>query len=921
MSVHDGRTAFVGRRTELELLRSALDEVRAAEPRVVLVAGRPGIGKTALVRQFLAEAGDDLCVLRASGEETERLLTFGVAEQLVRSAGLPVLPNLSALGTAEAARTEPISVGAGLLGLLGTLQDQGPVAVVVDDAQWADDPSLLALLFALRRLYADRVLALVVTRDDGVLRLPEGLQKLADSDHGRRLSLAGLGVAEVEDLGAAVVGHALPKDLAERLHHHTRGNPLHTRALLAEVSVQTLMTDDNPLPAPQAFSVLVLTRLAACPPDARRLIVAAAVLGMQCRLSLAARLGEVDDPLVALEQAIEAQMLETATAAGASRIAFPHALVRSAVYHDLGPVQRAALHARAATLVEDLATSLRHRVAAAPEEDPVLAADLAGFARDEVARGAWASAASALRDASAHSTDAGLRQQLLLEAVECMLTSGDPTAAGESERIAGFAHGAYRDYLLGRIAYTRGRVTEGEALLAGAWDACDTEVDRRLASKIAMELSVMQLHRLRGPEAMAWARRALAIAEGTELAAVPLAHLVDGACHSGRVEEGFAALEHLPEHPCITSAPEAFPVIGRGLLRLTTDDLAGARRDLSAADDALARWGPLYGRCAVLTRLATAEYRLGAWDDAIAHAELAVALSRDSHERWLFGRALLAIVAPLAGRGEWEAAVIHAEAVEAHAQAVHNESALVNRALTMALLACARSDHQAVVDALAPVHDLPRRDGADEPGTPRSPWLELYADALVALGRLEAAEAVLAPWEARARARGGHSAMANAARVRGNLAAARGRPSQAEAAFVTGLEHAEAVSYPFDRARLEAAYGGFRRRLGQRTAAVAHLRAAADLFTSLGARPYLERCNRELAACGLVRARRRDPDRSRLTPQELSVARLVASGLNNRTVATELFVSINTVEFHLKNVFGKLGIRSRDQLAKKMATA
>src|SRR4029077_13581229 len=186
----------------------------------------------------------------------------------------------------------------------------GPVAMVVDDAHWADHPSLLALLFAVRRLYADRVLALVVTRDDGALRLPEGLRKLVAGDLGMRLTLEGLAVAELQDLGAAGVGHALPEHLAERLHHHTAGNPLHTRALLEEVTVAALMTHDHPLPAPQAFSVLVLTRLAACPPDARRLIVAAAVLGMQCPLSRAARLREVDDALVALERAMEAEMLE-----------------------------------------------------------------------------------------------------------------------------------------------------------------------------------------------------------------------------------------------------------------------------------------------------------------------------------------------------------------------------------------------------------------------------------------------------------------------------------------------------------------------------------------------------------------------------------------------------------------------------------
>jgi DNA-binding CsgD family transcriptional regulator len=180
---------------------------------------------------------------------------------------------------------------------------------------------------------------------------------------------------------------------------------------------------------------------------------------------------------------------------------------------------------------------------------------------------------------------------------------------------------------------------------------------------------------------------------------------------------------------------------------------------------------------------------------------------------------------------------------------------------------------------------------------------------------------VLNVFEALASERGRLSALTNAARVRGNLEAARGRVDEATTAFSDGLRYAEGVSYPFDRALLQLSYGSFVRRRGRRTEAVIQLQAARERFARLGARPYLERCDRELAACGVARGRSRDPDRSKLTPQELSVARLVATGMSNPKVAAELYVSINTVEFHLKNVYGKLGIRSRDQLAEKMATA
>jgi DNA-binding NarL/FixJ family response regulator len=120
---------------------------------------------------------------------------------------------------------------------------------------------------------------------------------------------------------------------------------------------------------------------------------------------------------------------------------------------------------------------------------------------------------------------------------------------------------------------------------------------------------------------------------------------------------------------------------------------------------------------------------------------------------------------------------------------------------------------------------------------------------------------------------------------------------------------------PFQRALLELAYGQILRRAGQRRAAAHQLQAARDRFAGLKARPYLERCDQELAACGLAPAKRSDFDPSRLTAQESAVARLVALGMGNRQVASELFVSIKTVQFHLTHIYAKLDISTRAELA------
>ena len=208
---------------------------------------------------------------------------------------------------------------------------------------------------------------------------------------------------------------------------------------------------------------------------------------------------------------------------------------------------------------------------------------------------------------------------------------------------------------------------------------------------------------------------------------------------------------------------------------------------------------------------------------------------------------------------------------------------------------------------------LGQREGVDELGF--WPWQDLYGDALVGAGRLAHAEAFLTPHEELAAARGRGSMVARLARVRGRLEAARGRVPAAEEAFRRGLVEVQRLPRPFERALLELSYGQVLRRCGRRRAAAKQLEAARDRLTGLRARPYLERCEQELSACGLDPAKRSDVDPSRLTGQELAVARLVAVGMSNRQVASKLFISIKTVQFHLTHIYAKLGFGSRAELA------
>jgi DNA-binding NarL/FixJ family response regulator len=120
---------------------------------------------------------------------------------------------------------------------------------------------------------------------------------------------------------------------------------------------------------------------------------------------------------------------------------------------------------------------------------------------------------------------------------------------------------------------------------------------------------------------------------------------------------------------------------------------------------------------------------------------------------------------------------------------------------------------------------------------------------------------------------------------------------------------------PFEQGLLQFACGRFLRCQGRRVDAAAYLQKARACFSRLGARPFLDRCERELGACGRAPARRTTGSRTRLTPQELAVARLVAAGRTNRQAAAELVVSVKTIEYHLGNAYAKLAVTSRTQLA------
>jgi DNA-binding CsgD family transcriptional regulator len=917
--VHAADPVFVGRSSELARLRGALEDSRSGHARVVAVEGGPGVGKSALLRRFLTAASIPT-VLRASGESAEMDLQWGVIRQL----GSLATPRPSGQRAARPTGwpdpvpgTDPLAVGARVLAALGALQRRGVVAVVVDDAHWADQVSARALQFAARRLAFDRVIVVLVLRPDQADHLGEGWRRVLDDDRAVRIRLAGLSIDEVADLSRAYQV-PLSQPAARRLREHTSGSPLHTIALLRELDLDVLRGDAGSLPAPRAVTEVVQAGLRRCRPATVALVTAAAVLGERASLAAAAAVADLTEATGPLDEAQDAQLLLKGP--GDGEVSFPHGLVRAATYTSIGTARRAELHARAASVLTGPA-AITHRVAAADGPDDALANDLTVLA-DKEAGSHDLSAAGVHRLQAARVTPPGAaRDARLLHGLEELLSCGEighaePAAA----ELATVPASARRSYLAGHLALWAGRPAESQTLMRDAWNQLEHDrlapADRFLSAAIAFQLALLSMILLRLDDAALWATRARdAAGARSELglaAAVPRA----AAGHAGESLADLVTLgpAQLVPHGMINA------LVGRGLVRMWTDDLDSARSDLSCALDRARAGESLQFAGQAAGFLSETCYRAGRLDQAVVHSELACDMAESSGRGWdrAFVHALA--VLPLAALGHMTDARAHLDTAFAAANSLDTPAAFAYAASAAAALVAADGTAASGEDLL---HAAARHRHYIEPGA--FPGGPIAADALLSLGRLDEADAALTEFEIQAGRFSRASALASAARVRGRLEASRGRPDDAAAAFEAGLRHADGLGQPLEEARIRLTYGDALLSAGNATAARSQYGVAADILEPIRAAPYLNRALAGLAQAG-GRSRRagratpvHHPHDSTLSPQEASVAALVADGLTNREIAAELVLSVKTVEYHLTKIYARLGVRSRAALAALLA--
>ena len=916
-----GRPArvFVGRLLELAALRAALTAARAGEPHVVLIQGEAGVGKSSLVSEFL-DGQRGVPVVAASGEEAEAFLPYGVVQQLAAGAAAVsggAVAGLELLCQGPCAGADPLRVGVELLALLSALQEGEALAVVIEDLQWIDLASARALLFAFRRLGADRVLVVLTCRNGGLSQLGAGWERFVSGDRRTaRLTLTGLEPDEFAMLCRALGHAALSGPALRRLRQYTGGNPLLARALLAELTDDALNDPGGLVRAPRSLDEVTQLRLAALSAAARDVVAAAAVVGEHSALVDVATVADTTDAAAALGEAERAGILLEQETPSGWRVSFPHPLVRQAVYSGLGAERRRALHLRAAAIAGG-ENSLAHRTAAAAGADRELASDLGQAASQAAAAGKLRLAARYLQQAASVSQGGPERDERALSSFELLVRAAD-VAQAEAARPAVelLPASARRDAALGQLALLAARPADARTLLHAAWDAHDPVAEASAGAEAAIGLGMLFGISGSFTDSTVWLDRALGSATGSEawydtargLRAIPFTL-------GGQGDRALGLFGDLPERAAMVPAAKTDSLAYRGLVKLWTGDLRGATDDLEVAVKRIKAGIPVRFPGQPLAFLAEAEFRHGRWDDCQDHAELAVSLARDADLYYDLPIVHSAAARVPACRGNWAVAAGHVQAAEDAARAFGGFAEIFT-ASARSILGFARDDPGEVLLGADVALAVPEIDCYDDPAA--FWWRPLHIWALIRTGRLGEAETILAAFESRAAGRDESLALINAAWLRGSLAMAHGELEQAEHVLRKGCQASAGQPFPFHQGLLNLQHGRCLARLGRRKAAIAAVRAADGIFSVLAAGPFARAAAAELTVLGVRPRRGGDPGLPGLTAQELRVARLVASGLSNREAAAQLYLSPKTVEYHLASVFTKLGLSHRHQLAARV---
>jgi DNA-binding CsgD family transcriptional regulator len=892
---------LVGRQAECERLESLIGATRAGGGAALVLRGVPGAGKSALL-DFAAARAKDLIVLRAGGIPGEAEVAFAGVLEVLR----PVLHHLAelpgpqrdalgaALGLTRAAERDRFLVGAATLGLLVGASSERPVLACVDDAQWLDTSSLDALLFAGRRLAGAPAGMILVARDEPHPAL--------DATRMEELLVRALDREGTSLLASRLIGRLPDAGGVDEIFRRTQGLPLAITewSRLGDLGEAV----GTPVPISSLVERAYAQGVETAPEEVRALLLIAATDDSGELASVLAAAKRLDIPATALEAAEELGLIEVAE----GRLQFRHPLVRSAIYQSTtAPLRRRAHAALAACLVGEWQADRRawHRAAGVAGPDEAVAAELAAMAERTRARSGYAVAARALERAAQLTTAPERRAGRAVAAADSFWRAGRGSRAEPLLRTALVEARdpvlrADAEHLLGRLAHFRGDPPGARGILAAAarrvqgedrqraadlmasamhssWFCGRPEVVRETAASAA-DLAI-SAGAARDARLCAMTGAALTICERLEAAEPYLRRSIRLATRA----EPFALVHAANSHGWLCEYGSASELAARALEAAQEQGAAGS----------VAFAGEVHS-----------EYQctLGEFDAASAVWQDTARMGEETEQPHVMAWSRLQLGFLAANR----------ESDQTAARLVDSARQLEDPlwfigvdgpGWVLGTAALARGDGETAMGLLANT-DL------DVCQTNYVPWTvgADLVEACVRAGRPEAARAALGKLAPHA-----HQPWARAA-----LARAQGMADDDDR-FDASLQRSVAIFVglrtPLEEGRSRLCHGERLRRVGRRVDARTQLRAALTLFERMRCGPWVERTETELRASGeTLRARGPGSPIDELTPQELQVATLVASGLSNKEAAARLFLSVKTIEAHLHRTYRKLGIRSRAEL-------
>ena len=900
------RTHLLGRASECAVLNDVLSSIRRGEGRSLVLHGEAGIGKTALL-EYLVGLASDLTVVRAVGVESEMELGYASLHQLCG----PVLDRLSMIpapqrralevvfGLSDGDAPDRFLVALAVLSLLSEVSGDRPVLCVIDDSQWLDHASALSLAFVARRLLADPVGLVFAAREPGELQnVPE-------------LEVKGLVNGDARALLGSAVVFKLDEQVRERIVAETHGNPLALLELPQGLTATQLaggfgMLDGQGLSG--RIEESFVRRLVPLPEDSRLLLLIAAA-------------EPAGDPLL-LWRAAERLDLPPAAAAPAEadglvkisgRVTFRHPLVRSAVYRSASVEQRRAVHLALAEATDrdtDPDRRAWHLAAGAVGADEQIASELERSASRAQSRGGLAAAAAFLQRAVSLSADPARRADRALAAAQVSLGAGASDAAQALLAVAETGpvdqmRRARGELLRAQLAFVSSHGSDAPALLLQAAERLEP-LDVQLARETYLNTMA----------ALTFAGRAISTSTGmieVSRAARAAPRSADPPRGPDLMLDGLAALY-------LDGRAAAVPILTRALRALVDD---------ASAEEAL-RW--LFLACCVAVQLwdydmwhrlceryvelgrqvgALSEIPLALLSRAYVHlfcGELDVAASLIEEMRMVTeatGSFLAAgcdlHLAAMRGR-ESDVSLL----IEASSEGMTQRGQGSGTALAQVAKAVLFNGLGRYVEALAAAQEV----GPEDLNTEN--WaIGEQIEAAARAGRLEIAASSVRRLQEITHDGGTDWGLGLAARC----AALVSEGDAAEGLYREAIERLARARLRPDLARAHLLYGEWLRREGRRVDARQQLRTAHDMLSTIGMEAFADRARRELLATGEKARQRTVETRDDLTAQERQIAELARDGLSNPEIGARLFLSPRTVEWHLRKVFGKLGLRSRHELA------